>query len=73
VLVNDRFQKQGWGSRILGHLIEVARAEGCSAVVGEVLLENQGMQRVCRKLGFQLEQHIEDGVVKAVFPLRSRD
>ena len=69
VLVNDRFQRQGWGTKILGHLIEVARAEGRSAVVGEILLENQGMQRMCRKLGFRLEQNIADGVVRAVFPL----
>ena len=69
VLVNDRFQRQGWGTKILGHLIEVARAEGRSAVVCEILLENQGMQRMCRKLGFRLEQNIADGVVRAVFPL----
>ena len=72
VLVNDRFQRQGWGSRILGHLIQVAREEGCAAVVGEVLVENQGMRRVCRKLGFKMEQHIGDGVFQAVFPLRSK-
>jgi acetyltransferase len=69
VVVNDRFQRQGWGTRILTHLIEVARAEGRSAVVGDVLLENRGMQRVCRKVGFVLNTNIADGVVRAVYKL----
>lgn len=69
VLVNDRFQKQGWGTKILSRLVEVARAEGCSAVVGEILLENRGMQRVCRKIGFTLETVLEDGVVRATYKL----
>ena len=69
VVVNDRFQKQGWGTRILSRLVEVARQEGCSAVVGEILLENRGMQRVCRNIGFALETSLEDGVVRATFKL----
>ena len=70
VVVNDRFQKQGWGTRILKRLIEIARAEGCSAVVGEILFENRGMQHVCRNIGFALESNLEDGVVRAVYDLR---
>jgi acetyltransferase len=70
VVVNDRFQKQGWGTRILTHLIGIARAEGRSAVVGDVLLENRSMQHVCRKVGFVLHTDLEDGVVHAVYKLR---
>ena len=70
VVVNDRFQRQGWGTRILSRLVEIARAEGCSAVVGDILLENRGMQRVCRNLGFVLQTVLEDGVVRATYKLR---
>ena len=70
VVVNDRFQRQGWGTRILSRLVEIARVEGCSAVVGDILLENRGMQRVCRNLGFVLETELEDGVVRATCKLR---
>ena len=69
VVVNDRFQRQGWGTRILSHLVEIARAEGCSAVVGEILFENRGMQRVCRNLGFVLDSNLQDGVVSAKYVL----
>ena len=69
VVVNDRFQKQGWGTRVLTRLVEMARIEGRSAVVGDILLENRGMQRVCRKIGFALEASLEDGVVRANFNL----
>lgn len=71
VVVNDRFQKRGWGEIILTKLIAIARQEGYAAVVGDVLLENRGMQHLCRKVGFVLETKMEDGIVHAVYSIRT--
>ncbi len=34
-------------------LMEVARREGIPRVVGYILPENRGMQRICAKMGFR--------------------
>jgi hypothetical protein len=32
--------------------------------IGDILAENQGLQKICKKLGFHLECSLEDQVVK---------
>jgi acetyltransferase len=54
MLVSDAYQKQGLGTELLGQLLRIGRDEGIDRVTAEILHENDAMQRVCRKLGFQL-------------------
>lgn len=69
VLVGDKWQNRGLGTRLLSALIDVARAEKLSSLNAEILPENTEMQRVCRKLGFKVEQQVTDPVVRATMPL----
>lgn len=69
ILVADRFQQKGLGSELLRRLIQFARDEKLERLVGDILAENQGMQEVCKRLGFQLRYSAEDHLVKAEFDL----
>ncbi len=60
LLVADPYQRQGIGTELLTRLIQVARCEGIRRLVGEVLSENEGMRRLCKRLGFQLLPSPED-------------
>jgi acetyltransferase len=55
VLIADRWQKMGLGSRLLGDLLRAGKAEGLVRVLAHMLPENQGMRRVCAKAGFKEE------------------
>jgi acetyltransferase len=63
LLVIDHFQGQGLGTELLRRLMQVGRDEHLQCLMGEILLENQGMQEICKKLGFRLQYSLEDQVV----------
>jgi acetyltransferase len=65
VLVSDRFQRRGIGTLLLGRLLEVGRDEGLRRITAEILLDNYPMQRISKKLGFNLRRDSEEMVVKA--------
>ncbi|MEA5488640.1 MULTISPECIES: bifunctional acetate--CoA ligase family protein/GNAT family N-acetyltransferase [Pseudanabaena] len=67
LIVSDRYQHQGLGSELLRQLLEVGKEEKLDAIVGYILNSNDKMQSLCRKLGFQLHQDAEEGMLKAVF------
>ncbi len=52
VLVGDEHQRTGVGTELLRRLLWVARDENIERVVAEILPENEGMRRICAKLGF---------------------
>ncbi|MEX1317099.1 MAG: GNAT family N-acetyltransferase [Synechococcaceae cyanobacterium] len=54
LLIGDAHQHQGLGTALLGQLLRAGREEGIDRVTAEILHENGAMQRVCRRLGFQL-------------------
>jgi acetyltransferase len=54
VLVTDRFHGKGLGTQLVRQLLKIAPQEGVQRIVADVLPENEAMQRVFRKLGFQL-------------------
>lgn len=64
MLVNDKDQRLGIGTELLNRLVDSARREGVGRITAEILSENEGMQRVSRKVGFRLTLP-EDGVVGA--------
>ena len=56
VLISDDVQRQGLGSELLRRLIEIARAEGVRVLRAETLPDNDGMQKLCRDAGFNVER-----------------
>lgn len=69
MLVADPYQGQGFGTELLRRLIEVARSEGLTRLTGEILAENDGMQHLCRRVGFQLKPTTETGILAATLDL----
>jgi len=65
MLIRDDFQRSGIGTKLLSELVAIARAEGMQRVIAEILPENRGMQRVCEKVGFDLNYDPEAQVVHA--------
>ena len=69
VLVSDAYQRTGLGTEILDRLLDIGRDEGLENVVAEILPENEGMRRVCTKLGFTFERKPGTGVIHASIKL----
>jgi acetyltransferase len=69
VLVSDEYQGRGLGIELVRRLIEVARSEKLSAIVGDVLQDNVIMRHICETLGFTMEGSIEDPVLQAEYKL----
>lgn len=67
MLVIDEEQGRGLGSELLRRLVEVGRDEGLDRIVADILRENRPMQKVCRRLGFEIVRgDLRDPMVKAV-------
>ncbi len=65
IVVSDKCQGRGVGSELLRRMIEVARREKITLLVGEILPENRQMHRICEKAGFKLMHSVMDPVVRA--------
>lgn len=65
ILISDAFQKKGLGTELLRRLIQVARDEKLVRLLADILPGNNGMIRICEKLGFRLFRDPNDPVVKA--------
>jgi acetyltransferase len=52
ILIGDQYQRTGLGTELLTRLIQIGRDEKLDRIVAEILPENEGMRRVCQKLGF---------------------
>ncbi|MFN3324224.1 MAG: GNAT family N-acetyltransferase [Bryobacteraceae bacterium] len=69
LVVSDAYQQQGLGTELLSRLIDVARSEKIGGIVAEILTENQRMQGICRKHGFELQAEMGDPTVAAYLDL----
>ncbi|MBD2667316.1 GCN5-related N-acetyltransferase [Richelia sinica FACHB-800] len=69
MLVSDRYQCQGLGTELLKRLLQIGRDEKIRLLCADILIDNQGMQRVCEKLGFQITPTTDTTVVKAEIAL----
>lgn len=66
VLVSDRYHGQGMGTELVRRLVEIARKENLQRIVAMISPENESMQKICRKLGFQMRSVQETGMVEAL-------
>ncbi len=70
VAVRSDWKGRGLGYLLMTRLIDLARARGIGALVGEVLRENEPMLQMCRDLGFVLTAQAEDhDVLRVTKPL----
>ena len=69
VLITDQYQGRGLGLELSRRLVEIARTEKMDRVIAEILPENIHVQKVCRELGFRLEQLPDHGGVQAVLEI----
>jgi len=69
LLVTDEFQRKGLGTELLRRLIQFGHDENLQLLTGDILGENNGMQEVCRKLGFRLQYSPETRLVRAELEL----
>jgi acetyltransferase len=53
-IIKDEFQRKGIGAELMRKVVEVARQEKLSKLVANMLHENEEMQSLCRKHGFEL-------------------
>ena len=52
IVVSDKMQGQGLGTRLMKALMEAARDHGMTKIEGTVLHDNKGMLHLMRELGF---------------------
>jgi acetyltransferase len=64
LVIADDWQRKGLGRRLMGQLIDVARARGLRSMIGHVLAENRGMLQLCQGLGFVITDSLEGAMIK---------
>lgn len=69
VLVRSDLKGLGLGRRLLEKLISYTREHGIARLNGITMPGNQGMVALARKLGFQVDVQLEDGIVGLTLPL----
>jgi acetyltransferase len=69
ILVTDQFQRKGLGTELLRRLIQFSHDEKIRRLTGDILVENRGMQEVCRRLGFRLQYSPEDQLMRVELAL----
>jgi acetyltransferase len=66
LVVADDWQRFGLGRRLMGALIDCARARGYRSIVGDVLGGNAKMLRLMHSLGFEVQPHPEENALRRV-------
>ncbi|MCB0148655.1 MAG: GNAT family N-acetyltransferase, partial [Caldilineaceae bacterium] len=69
ILISDQYQRTGLGTELLSRLIQIGRDEKLDRIVAEILPENEGMRRICQKLGFEMSKVPGGNVVFAELAL----
>jgi AcrR family transcriptional regulator/GNAT superfamily N-acetyltransferase len=69
VIVEDAYQRRGIGTRLVGHMLDLAERLGFDDVVGTVLAQNNEMLRVLESTRLVWTRHVEDGVLTLRAPL----
>jgi acetyltransferase len=64
VVVADKYQGKGLGTKLIDMLISVAEEKGLESMYGIVLPGNANMIHLCEKLGFTVERRHEEVVVE---------
>jgi acetyltransferase len=68
VVVGDKWQGHGLGSKLLDYIIEIGREAKLDEIYGFVISENVNMMNMCAKKGFVAES-AEEGISKLVLKI----
>lgn len=68
--IEEDFQRQGLGGKLLAHLARIARERGIKRFVAETLPENRGMLTVFERSGWPMTRKRGDGVIHVSLQLR---
>jgi RimJ/RimL family protein N-acetyltransferase len=71
-IVEEDYQRQGIATRILNHLVRIARDKGVDRFEAEVLPRNTSMLAVFSRSGLPMKQSQTDGVVHVTLSLSVR-
>ena len=71
IVIMDQFQGLGLGTKLLSRLVEIGRQEGIALIYGNILPENYVMQRVAKKVGFQVDYDRFNYAMRAELELSS--
>ncbi len=66
VIVRSDLKGKGLGWMLMQKLIEFARVEGVTTIIGDVLNANTTMLDMCRNLGFEVAAHNQDPSIRRV-------
>ncbi len=69
MLVSDHYQRRGVGTELLRRLLAIGRSERLQRVVADILPENDGMRKICHRLGFRQSFQPQSGVIRAEIDL----
>ncbi len=69
LLVNDQYQGKGVGKELIRRIIEVGKSEGLDRIEALIAPDNQVMQSLCQKLGFELKPLADNSMVVAEMKL----
>ena len=64
LVVADKWQNKGIGSRLMSALIEAARQRGFKVMDGEILASNHNMLKLVGNLGFSVHTNVDDQSIK---------
>lgn len=56
LVISDKVQHRGLGSKLLGLLMDVARTEKLTKLTAHMLPDSRDMARICKNMGFTIEQ-----------------
>lgn len=65
MLISDRYQRQGIGTQLMQHLVEIGQQEQFERIVAYMLPENRPMQQLCINANFDINRHPVDEMVEA--------
>lgn len=63
MIVRSDLQELGLGKLLLDKLIRYQRAKGTTYLTGMTMLSNVGMASLAKKLGFEVQRDIEEGII----------
>lgn len=72
-MVEDRWQRQGLGTRVLHCLVDQARREGATCVVCLIQPDNTALLSTIRQAGFHPVVTASDGILECEIPLGRAD
>ena len=69
ILVGDPWQGKGLGLTLMERIIAVAKDYGIHYLYGDVLIENEPMLEMMKRLGFSLRKNLEEGTFRVEMQL----